>query len=474
MELPAKKTKIICTIGPASQSVEVLETMMRSGMDVARVNFSHGDFAGHKEVIENIRTAAGNIGKRVSILADLPGPKIRIGELAEETVDLSQGEPFVLDTNEDYVGDAHAASVSLRCLGEAVKPGDKIFLNDGLIQLEVERVTGCRIHCNVIAGGELRSHKGVNIPGIALGISAVTEYDRKCAKFALEQGVDALGVSFVQGAEDISTLRDFTTSLGHNPFIIAKIERSRALEDIDAIIAAADGIMVARGDLGVEIPIEQIAVTQKRIIHTANVYGKPVITATQMLESMIDIPRPTRAEATDVANAILDGTDCVMLSEESAIGSYPILAVQMLSRIAEATEGHIRAQTVVETIEASVASRGRRVEELISLSVYHTVQRLVPVAVVTPTESGSTARRVTRFRLPVWVVAISPNESTCQALQFSYGVFPLLEPNPPESWSAYVREKAFALPIPEGPVVLTEGTIRHSGGTDRMEIIDLT
>jgi pyruvate kinase len=193
-----------------------------------------------------------------------------------------------------------------------------------------------------------------------------------------------------------------------------------------------------------------------------------------MLESMINVPRPTRAEATDVANAILDGTDCVMLSEESAIGSYPILAVRMLARIAEATEGHISAQKVVETIQASIASRDKRVEELISLSVYHTVRRLVPVAVITPTESGSTARRVARFRLPVWVVAISPNESTCQALQFTYGVYPLLEPNPPASWSTYVREKAMALPIPEGPVVLTEGTVRHSGGTNRMEIIDLT
>ncbi|MDQ7784868.1 MAG: pyruvate kinase [Desulfomonilaceae bacterium] len=475
MELPFKKTKIVCTIGPASQSVQVLETMMRNGMDVARVNFSHGDLAGHKQVIDNIRTAAGNVGKRIAILGDLPGPKIRIGELAEETVNLPQGETFVLHGGEDIVGDAHAASVSLHCLAESVKPGDKIFLNDGLIQLKVIRSVDCRVHCQVIAGGELRSHKGVNIPGIELGISAITEYDRKCAKFALEQGVDALGVSFVQSAQDISTLREYARSLGYDPFVIAKIERSRALEDIDSIIFASDGIMVARGDLGVEIPIERIAVTQKRIIHTANVYGKPVITATQMLESMVDVPRPTRAEATDVANAILDGTDCVMLSEESAIGSYPVQAVQMLARIAEATEGHIRSQTVVETIEASVASRSKRVEELISLSVYHTVRRLVPVAVITPTESGSTARRVARFRLPVWVVAISPSESTCQALQFSYGVYPILEPEPPAGWSTYVREKAATLPIRKGPVVLTEGyTVRHSGGTNRMEIIDLT
>ncbi|MFH1115044.1 MAG: pyruvate kinase [Pseudomonadota bacterium] len=473
MELPSKKTKIVCTIGPASQSVEVLEAMIRSGMDVARVNFSHGEFSAHKEVIENIRTAARNVGKRTAILADLPGPKIRIGELAAEKVNLMQGQPFLLNTDERIIGDEHAASVSLQCLGDAVKPGDKIFLNDGLIQLVVKRVEGCRIHCTVIAGGELRSHKGVNIPGIELGISAVTQYDRECVKFALEQGVDALGVSFVQGKRDISDLRDFTRSLGYNPFIIAKIERSRALEDIDSILAAADGIMVARGDLGVEIPIEQIAMTQKRIILTANVHGKPVITATQMLESMVAVPRPTRAEATDVANAILDGTDCVMLSEESAIGDYPIPAVQMLARIAEAVEGHIRVHAVVETIEASVASRKQRVEELISLSVYHTVRRLLPVAVVTPTETGSTARRVARFRLPVWVVAISPNESTCQALQFSFGVYPLLEPNPPDSWSTYVRTKAVRLPIPDGPVVLTEGTVRHSGGTDRMEIIEL-
>lgn len=474
MEMPANKTKIVCTIGPVSQSIPVLEEMIRSGMDVARVNFSHGDFEGHKEVIDNIRAAAGNTGKRVAILADLPGPKIRIGDLASEPIELLQGQPFVVHCGQDCLGDRTCAAISLSNLASAVSPGDRLFLNDGLLQLEVVQVAGDDIRCRVISGGELRSHKGVNIPGVNLGISAITEYDRKCLRFAMEQGVDAVGVSFVQGPEDIVTVREEVKSFGHNPFIIAKIERAQALDAIDSIIAESDGIMVARGDLGVEIPIEQIAVTQKRIIHTANLHSKPVITATQMLESMVETPRPTRAEATDVANAILDGTDCVMLSEESAIGAYPVKAVQMLARIASVTEAHSRGQAVVETIQASVAARSRRVEELISLSVYHTVRRLHPVAVVTPTESGSTARRVSRFHLPVWIVAISRNESTCQTLQFTYGVHPILEKDHPRSWSAYVRENVRKLPIRMGPVVLTEGSSGHrTGGTNRMEIIDL-
>jgi pyruvate kinase len=473
MKLPFKKTKIVATIGPASQSIEILEEMITKGMDVARVNFSHGEFSELKEVIENVRMAARNVGARIAILADLPGPKIRIGSLDREPVQLLQGQSFVLDTENDQVGNAHRASVSLSCLRDVVHPGDEIYLNDGLIHLEVEEIAGCDVQCRVISGGELRSHKGVNIPGIDLGISAVTDYDRECLKFALEQGVDAVGISFVQSPQDVATVRSYAVSLGHSPFVISKIERSLALECIDSIIEVSDGIMVARGDLGVEIPIEEIAVTQKRIIHTANVHSKPVITATQMLESMVDSPRPTRAEATDVANAILDGTDCVMLSEESAIGKYPVEAVQMLSRIAQASETHCKAKTIVDTIEASVGARDRRVEELISLSVYHTVRRLAPVAVITPTESGSTARRVARFRLPVWVVAVSRNESTCQTLQFTHGVYPVLETDHPRSWSEYVREKGARLPISKGTVVLTEGhSGSRSGGTNRMEIVD--
>ena len=344
MKLPVNKTKIVCTIGPASASPVIMEQMLRSGMDVARINFSHGDFAGHKTVIENLRSAARTTGKRVAIMADLPGPKIRIGQLIREPLELRSDDAFTL-TTEEVPGDEHRVSVSLPRLPQAVKPGDILFLNDGFIQLEVTGKQGTEISCRILAGGELRSRKGLNLPGIDLGISAFTERDSECLKFALEQGVDAISQSFVESRADIEAVRSAAAAQGYHPFVIAKIERSRALDHIDEILEAADGIMVARGDLGVETPIERIAVIQKQIIRKANLIGKPVITATQMLESMIASRRPTRAESTDVANAILDGTDCVMLSEESAMGSYPVEAVSMLARIAAAIEPHRSANT---------------------------------------------------------------------------------------------------------------------------------
>ena len=284
MKLPANKTKIICTIGPASSSPKVMEKMIEAGMNVARLNFSHGDFEWHRQVIENLRSVARAARKSLAIMADLPGPKMRIGQVAGEPVDLEPGNAFTL-TTEEIVGDATRVSVSFAGLPGAVKPGDTLFLNDGLIQLEVESVQGNSVACRVVVGGELRSRKGVNFPGIDLGISAFTEHDRECLKFALEQGIDAVSQSFVESAADMLAVRGAAAELGHTPFIIAKVERSRALERIDEILEAADGIMIARGDLGVEIPIEQIAVVQKQLMRKANLLGKPVITATQMLES---------------------------------------------------------------------------------------------------------------------------------------------------------------------------------------------
>ncbi|MBW1743857.1 MAG: pyruvate kinase, partial [Deltaproteobacteria bacterium] len=310
MTLPSNKTKIVCTIGPASESPEIIEQMIRAGMNVARLNFSHGDFSGHEKVIANVRAAAQVTGRRVAIMADLPGPKMRIGQLAEEPVELKPGDPFSL-TTEDIVGDASRVSVTFPRLPEAVKAGDRLFLNDGVIELRVEKVEGRDVHCEVRVGGILSSRKGLNLPGIDLGISAFTDHDHECLKFAVEQRVDAVSQSFVETASDIHDVRDAAAALGHNPFIIAKIERAGALDHIEAILEAADGIMIARGDLGVEIPIQEIAVVQKRLMQQAVTLGKPIITATQMLESMINNRRPTRAESTDVANAILDGTDCV-------------------------------------------------------------------------------------------------------------------------------------------------------------------
>jgi pyruvate kinase len=343
MPFPAHKTKIICTIGPASDSPAVLEGMIHAGMNVARLNFSHGDFESHANTIQKIRAASETTKKRVAIMADLPGPKMRIGELEAEPIELELDDPFTLTTDDiignpdDIIGNQTRVSVSFPRLPKAVKPADKLFINDGLVEIEVIKVEGNDVHCKVLVGGRLRSRKGLNLPGIDLGISAFTDRDQDCLKFALQNGVDAISQSFVETGEDIKAVRKAAKDLGHDPFIIAKIERIGARNHIDEILDAADGIMIARGDLGVEIPIEKMAIAQKLLMHKANLAGKPVITATQMLESMAHSRRPTRAEATDVANAILDGTDCVMLSGESAMGEYPVDATAMLAKIAAAT-----------------------------------------------------------------------------------------------------------------------------------------
>ena len=334
--MPANPTQIVGTIGPASESPARLGQLVEAGLNLARLNFSHGDLDWHRTVIHKLREAARCAGRRVPILADLPGPKLRIGRVANEPIQLAAGDSFTLTTGE-LAGDQRRVSVNFPRLVNVVKPGDCVFLNDGNIQLEVRQV-GTDVACRVLVGGELRSHKGLNLPGVNLGISAFTAHDRDCLKFALENGVEAIGQSFIETAADVEAVRHAATDLGHHPFIIAKIERAGALTHLDEILQAADGIMVARGDLGVETPIEQMAVVQKRLISQANRAGKPVITATELLESMVDHPRPTRAEATDVANAILDGSDGLMLSEESATGKFPVEAVRMLVKIAAATE----------------------------------------------------------------------------------------------------------------------------------------
>src|SRR5215472_5990084 len=337
MTLPTNKTKIVATIGPASESEEMLQRLIRAGLNVARLNFSHGDFTGHAERIQHIRSAAAAVGRRVAIMADLPGPKMRVGNIEPEPIQLQAGEDFTLTTDE-ITGNLQRVSVSFKDLPDVVKPGDGLFLNDGLVELTVAHVSGRDVHCQVTVGGELRSRKGLILPGIALGISAFTDHDRACLEFALQHGVDAVSQSFVETGADIEAVRVAARAAGRRPLIVAKVERLNAIRRFDEILDASDGIMVARGDLGVEVPIEEMAVLQKRIIARAHVAGKPVITATQMLESMVASRLPTRAEATDVANAILDGTDAVMLSAESAIGKYPEESVGMLAKIAAYTE----------------------------------------------------------------------------------------------------------------------------------------
>jgi len=473
MAFPEHKTKIVATIGPASESPEILEQMIRVGMNVTRLNFSHGDFSTHRRVIQNIRRAAEATGRRVAIMADLPGPKMRIGTLVSEKVELKAGDRFTL-TTEEIAGDQRRVSVTFSRLPLVVRAGDKLFLNDGYIQLEVVEVLGAEVVCLVKVGGELRSRKGLNLPGIDLGISAFTERDRECLKFALESGVDAVSQSFVESAADIQALRSAAGDLGYRPFVIAKIERTRALDRIDEILDAADGIMIARGDLGVEVPIERIAILQKDLMRRANQRAKPVITATQMLESMTTNALPTRAEATDVSNAILDGTDCVMLSAESATGRHPVESVAMLARIAAAVEPTRRRVPVKEMYQAAEI-RGRvRPEHLVAIAVEASLEYCSPLAVFTPTLSGASARRMALLRLPVWTVAVSPIAKTCQDLLFSYGVMPVQEARRPPEWSLYVKAWLQKQGVSAGLAILTEGPCSTDlNANHRMEIMEL-
>jgi pyruvate kinase len=473
MKITLPKTKIVCTIGPASESPEVMKQMIDAGMTVARLNFSHGDFGAHKKVIESLRAVSESIDRRIAIMADLSGPKMRIGRFASEPIALNQGDPFTL-TTDDIIGDNSRVSVSFAGLPKSVKPGNILFLNDGYIQLNVDRVEGGDVVCTVLVGGELRSRKGLNLPGIDLGISAFTDRDQECLKFALENGVDAVSQSFVEKAADIEAVRKTAADLGYNPFIIAKIERSGALDHIDEILATADGIMVARGDLGVEVPIEQIAVIQKRLIRLARMYAKPVITATQMLESMTDNRRPTRAEATDVANAILDGTDCVMLSGESAMGKYPVDAVAMLSKIAVSVEAQ-RPMSAVQEIFKGIDIKGKMLpEHLIAVAIEADLEYVTPAAVFVPTRSGATARSIARFRFPVWTVAVSSHEAACRHLQFTSGVYPVYESQIPENWKEYARAWVDDHGQEGNIVFVTEGpSSRHPDANHRMEIVDL-
>jgi pyruvate kinase len=474
MPFPANKTKIVCTIGPASDSPDVLEKMIRAGMNVVRLNFSHGDFASHAKTIQKVRAASKAVKRRVAIMADLPGPKMRIGEFEEEPIELEQDDSFTL-TTADIIGDQTRVSVSFSRLPKAVKPQDRLFLNDGLVELEVIEVTGQEVRCKVVVGGILRSRKGLNLPDIDLGISAFTDRDHECLKFAMQNGVDAVSQSFVETGEDIRAVRKAATDLGHDPFIIAKLERIGARNHINDILDAADGIMIARGDLGVEIPIEKMAYAQKMIMLRANLAGKPVITATQMLESMTYNRRPTRAEATDVANAILDGTDCVMLSGESAMGEFPVDATAMLAKIAADIEPH----RTVNPIKGKLVSRREdddvHIEDLIALSVETTLERITPPTVIVPTRSGATARSITRFRLPVWITAFSRYEKTCQDLMFSYGVLPVCESEHPDDWKQWARNWLLANGEVGNLVVLTEGpSEKHPYRNNRMEILDLS
>ena len=466
MSVRANKTKIIATVGPASDSPEMLERLIRAGLDIARINFSHGDFARHGEVIATIRSAAHKVGRDVVIMADLPGPKMRLGQIAAESIHLRAGDSFTL-TSEDVVGSLERVSMSFPGLPQVVKRGDSLFLNDGLVQLRVERVAGNDVQCEVTVGGELRSRKGLNLPAIDLGISAFTEHDRSCLQFALDHGVDAISQSFVETGADIDAVRTAAKAMNKQPFIIAKIERAAALKHFENILKTADGIMVARGDLGIEMPVEEMAIIQKQLVAKANAAGKPVIIATQMLESMVSSRLPTRAESTDVANAILDGADCVMLSGESAMGQYPEEAVRMLAKIAAVTEVNRPRLHGADTLSQPV----QRAAEAISVVVKHALETVSCAAIFVPTLSGATARMISRSKPSVWVVAVSNDSVVRRGLSFSYGVEPVGGDEAP-SWRDFAANWLLEQQLPSGIAVLVAGpSITHPDTNYRIEFM---
>ncbi len=421
VEVNRRKTKIVCTIGPASESPGILENLIRAGMNMARLNFSHGTHEEHLRKIKTIREIADRLGTPVAILQDLSGPKIRIGKVKEGGIELKRRERFLL-TNREKVGDEKGVSVTYLPLPNEVKPGDRIFLSDGTIELQVLETDGKDIQCQVVVGGVLTSHKGINIPTGAIRAAAFTEKDREDLLFGIENGVDWVGLSYVKEAADIERVKHVLKKGSADIPVIAKIERREALENIDEILSISDGIMVARGDLGVETPLERIPNVQKMLIRKANLSGKPVITATQMLMSMVDHTQPTRAEVTDVVNAIYDGTDAVMLSEETASGRFPVEAVQMMAKTAQAAEEEFPHDSFLRReIEG-----GSDLPQAISRAASFLAQEVRATVIVTPTESGSTARWVSRLRPRQPILALSRHLSTGRRLNLCWGVHPVL------------------------------------------------
>jgi len=416
------RTKIVCTLGPSSDSEGVLRGMMRAGMEVARVNFSHGDHAIHARRIAMVRRLAEEEGRVVAVMGDLQGPKLRIGDIAGGTVNLQEGAEFDLTVRE-VPGDERAVHFPHPQLLGDLAPGDRILLDDGKLELSVLSVTPTDIRCRVVVGGPLGSRKGVTIPKKGLSLPALTDKDLEDALFAVEQGVDYLALSFVRRPEDVLELRRFLARHGASVPIIAKIEKREAVEAFPAILEVSDGAMVARGDLGVESTPEEVPLFQKSLIRQANEAGKPVITATQMLSSMMENPRPTRAEASDVANAILDGSDALMLSGETAVGKYPVEAVQMMARIAETTE---REFPYKEWARRIMADRTYTVTDAIGQATCELALELGAKAIITPTMSGYTARMVARHRPPIPIIATTPEPAVQRRLALVWGVHPLL------------------------------------------------
>lgn len=469
-----RKTKIVCTIGPATDDDKVLREMMLAGMNVARFNFSHGDYEIHKRRFEQVVRLRGELGIPVATMLDTRGPEIRLGKFVDDKpVEIFDGDTFTL-TTEDIPCTAERASITFKGLPADVSVGTRILINDGVIELKAEKITASDIVCKVISGGTLSNNKGVNVPGVELSMPYLSERDMNDLEFGSKMGYDFIAASFVRSSADINYLKKFTKSLGWGtPRIIAKIENMDGVNNIDEIIEAADGIMVARGDMGVEIPFEQIPAIQKEIIEKGYLAGKQVITATQMLESMITNPRPTRAEITDVANAIYDGTSAIMLSGETAAGKHPVEAVRTMALIAETTENAIN---YIGRLSKRPISTVKNRTNAISHAAVTTAHDIEAKAVITVTKSGSTARNLSKFRPACMIIGCTPNETVLRQMSMSWGVYPVFmdeKENTDELFDCAVKAAESAGYISKGDVVvLTAGIPLGVAGTTNMIKVD--
>ncbi|TFE27828.1 pyruvate kinase [Cohnella luojiensis] len=417
-----RKTKIVCTIGPSSESLDNTKKLITAGMNVARLNFSHGDFEEHGNRMKAIRQACQELNKTVAILLDTKGPEIRLGKLKEEPIELVQGEYITL-TTEEILGDINRVPITYKELPSDVHVGSTILIDDGLIGMTVVDIQGTEIKCQIVNSGQIKSKKGVNVPGVAISMPGLTEKDIGDIKFGIEMGVDFIAASFVRRASDVLEIRELLERHeARHIQIISKIENQQGVDNLDEILEVSDGLMVARGDLGVEIPAEEVPLVQKLMIEKCNRAGKPVITATQMLDSMQRNPRPTRAEASDVANAIFDGTDAIMLSGETAAGKYPVESVLTMSRIAERAESALHYR---EIFTKQAKAQQTSVTEAISQAVANAALDLDAKAIVTSTESGYTARMISKYKPKSHVIAVTPIDQVLRRLQLVWGVIPV-------------------------------------------------
>jgi pyruvate kinase len=472
-----RRTKIVATLGPASDDSETLGRMIEAGMTVARLNFSHGGADEHRRRATALRAAANSCGRAVGLLCDLQGPKIRIRRFANHSVVLADGDSFFLDSKLGMMdGNESGVGVELESLHEDLSADDILLLNDGMITLKVDSIEGTRIHTTVVNGGILSDHKGINLKGGGLSAAALTDIDKQNIRLAVELDADFLAVSFVRSAADVREARSLFEEAGGRGLIVAKIERVEAVEDIDSIIAAADVIMVARGDLGVEMGYAELTGIQKRLIRNTRKSHKIVITATQMMESMIQNPIPTRAEVSDVANAVIDGTDAVMLSGETAVGKYPIEAIKAMSEVCVGAEKFPLATGVATH---RMDDRFELVDEAIAMATMYTANHMAVKAIIALTESGSTTRWMSRIRSDIPIYAFTPHEATSRRVALYRGVFPVsFAPNVDDPWRLYQdifnTLLYYKLVEVDDLVVFTKGDREGvSGGTNAMTILKI-